>query len=155
MYKECNAFMNRKTWVYVQSEPRMNVVPYLWTFRDKFIDLLGKRHICKAWRELQTDNIDFDPEGFYSPIASHLQYSTINLILFVNKSILGRHRERQCISIQRYDTGRLHGATILQFRKTGTSGTHMQTSKIHIRLEASRQYLGFSPSQSFDLTWIR
>ncbi len=53
----------------------MQVIPYFWTFRAKFMDPEGKNYIykarCVAPGDLQIANIDFDSDGIYAPVASH------------------------------------------------------------------------------------
>ncbi len=59
-----------------------DVIDFLWTFRKKMLDALGTLYICKARccarGDLQEENIDFNPDALYAPVASH---ETIPIIL--------------------------------------------------------------------------
>lgn len=60
--KEYDALVSRNTWAYVGRTDNMNVIPFLWTFRVKYLDTGGHRYKCKGRcitiGDLQLANLD-------------------------------------------------------------------------------------------------
>ena len=73
--REYEACVRRGTWKLISRTDGMNPVPFKWRFRAKRVEDPEMEYIfkerCNLRGDLQEDNIDFDPENLYAPVAAH------------------------------------------------------------------------------------